>query len=97
MSKPQVTNEVQLGISHLKDGNLDAAQSIFSRLADEEPDLAVARFGLGQVYFRRGENEKAFEMFQEALALEPNSAAAKVSSARGARAAGGSRRRARGI
>ncbi len=77
-SKQRARKDVQQGMSYLKAGDLEAARAIFSRLAEEQPELAMARFGLGQVCLREGDNEKALELLQDALALQPNFAAAKL-------------------
>src|SRR5687768_16894709 len=53
-SKHRARKDVQQGMSFLKAGDLEAARAIFSRLAEEQPELAMARFGLGQICLREG-------------------------------------------
>lgn len=59
-----------------KMGRLDEAEAGYERLL-EMADMARARFMLGVIYEKRGENRKAIETFEQVLEKDPGNSRAK--------------------
>ncbi|MCA9053665.1 MAG: tetratricopeptide repeat protein [Planctomycetaceae bacterium] len=57
-------------------GNLDAAETHYSRALDEHPDSVDALVGMGRVHESAGRYDAAEQAFHRALKQDPNSAAA---------------------
>ncbi len=65
---------VRMGNSYLNDGRVDLARAKLLRAVELDPSLPEAHTGLGLLYWRTGENQKADQHFREALDLDPSSA-----------------------
>jgi tetratricopeptide (TPR) repeat protein len=50
----------------------------FRKALSKEPELADARFHLGECYRRLGDEEKAIEQYEAALEIDPNYLAART-------------------
>jgi len=64
-----------LGNQALERNDLDAAEQRFEQARTADSDSPEAYNNLGAVYFRRGEYSRAVAAFEQALLLEPGSAA----------------------
>ena len=53
----------------------------YEKIIEEEPQLSEVRMGLGALYAKLGQKEKALEVYQQALVLEPNSNMIKMNMA----------------
>src|SRR5258708_38307102 len=53
-------------------GNLDAAETLFSKAIDRKSESFAAHYGLARVLTRRGKGLEAEAEFRKALADEPN-------------------------
>jgi Flp pilus assembly protein TadD len=60
----------------LDQGKLDVAEREYRAAAEQDPQSAAARFGLGNVLVRAGKIPEAEAAFLAALKLDPNQAAA---------------------
>jgi tetratricopeptide (TPR) repeat protein len=68
----------QLGCSHLREDQLDAAEAAFREAMRLEPRLGKAYSNLGFVLDRRGESGPAIQQFKRAIQLDPENAAAHL-------------------
>ena len=55
---------------------LDAAERLFRQVADADPRNAIAVAGLARIAIRRGEPDRARAFAEQALAIDPEEAAA---------------------
>lgn len=62
---------VQLGVSYLRQGDLQAAQAKLEKAVDLDPENATAQRALGLVYERLGDSAGAARHYQRAVALAP--------------------------
>jgi superkiller protein 3 len=65
-----------LGVSALRDGNVDRAIAVLDRALELKPDMVEASFALGEGYFNKGEKDKATEAFARAIDFQPTNAKA---------------------
>lgn len=66
----------QLGASHERNGDYEAAERVFRKCLEMKPDFADALNYLGYMWAERGTNlEEARVMIEKAVALEPKNAA----------------------
>ncbi len=70
---PSLLRQAQIRLA-LND--LEAAEAGFAPLADEPRVTEAARYGLGQIALRRGETERAVELFQAVLRDQPEATGA---------------------
>jgi type IV pilus assembly protein PilF len=75
MSKPQPDRaseiNLEIGIDHLRKGNLREAKEKIDRALSQNPRNAKAQMAAGLLYDRLGEMKKADAHFDRALALDP--------------------------
>jgi type IV pilus assembly protein PilF len=75
MSKPQPERasdiNLEIGIDHLRKGNLAPAKEKIDRALEQNPRNAKAHAAAGLLYDRLGEPKKADSHFERALSLEP--------------------------
>ena len=75
VSKPQPDRaseiNLEIGIDHLRKGNLPQAKEKIDRAMDQNPRNAKAQMAAGLLYDRLGETKKADSHFDRALSLEP--------------------------
>jgi tetratricopeptide (TPR) repeat protein len=64
---------IQFQLKEYKD-----AISQFKRALSKEPNLADARFFIGECYLKLGDEEKAIEEFRATLELDPNYLSARA-------------------
>jgi tetratricopeptide (TPR) repeat protein len=50
----------------------DEAEELYTKALHHDPSLAIAYTNLGNVLFRRGEEERALGLYQRALAIDPD-------------------------
>ena len=67
---------VEIGNVYLHKGQLKGALSRFEEAVKDDPDYAPAYLGLGKVYERMKENQKALEAYQHYLDKLPSAKAA---------------------
>jgi tetratricopeptide (TPR) repeat protein len=68
---PKVARLLHSGQQALQDGDLAQAEELFQRMRELEPRAKEAYNNLGAIFARRGEDERATEMFRAALDLDP--------------------------
>ena len=56
----------------LKQNDLDGAATLFQQALDMQPEFAPTHYHWGRYWMAKGQNEKAFQSFQEATRLDPN-------------------------
>jgi type IV pilus assembly protein PilF len=75
LSKPQPERaaeiNLELGIEHLRKGNLQAAKDKIDRALDQNPRYGRAHLIAGMLYDRLGDENKAESHFERAVSLEP--------------------------
>jgi type IV pilus assembly protein PilF len=75
VSKPQPDRaaeiNLEIGIEHLRKGNLAQAKEKIDRALDQNPRNAKAQMAAGLLYDQLGETKKADSHFDRALSLEP--------------------------
>ena len=75
MSKPQPERaaeiNLEIGIEHLRNGNLQAAKDKIDRAIEQNPRFGRAHLIAGMLYNRLGDENKADSHYQRAVALEP--------------------------
>ena len=64
------------GDAALARDDLEVADRLFGQVADADPRNAIAVVGLARIAVRRGELERARELAERALAIDPDEAAA---------------------
>jgi len=71
--KPQRAAEInlELGVEHLRKGNLQQAKEKIDRALDQNPRYARAHLVAGMLYTRLGDENKAESHYERAIALEP--------------------------
>ena len=62
---------LQLGISHHRQGELDAAEAIYARVLRRQPRRADAHNFMGMLQFQRGEHARALDLLKRASQLAP--------------------------
>ena len=67
---------LQLALVQVESGDLDQAETPLRRALEADPELAPARFRLGEVLRKQGRPEEAAEQYRHALRLNPGHAAA---------------------
>lgn len=67
---------LQLALAQVESGNLDQAETPLRRALEADPELAPARFRLGEVLRKQGHADEAAEQYRRALRLNPGHAAA---------------------
>jgi tetratricopeptide (TPR) repeat protein len=72
----------------LEAGRAEESQALYQKIADEHPDAAEARYGLGRLAAARGESSAAIEHLRKACELFPGFGAAHYALARAYREAG---------
>jgi type IV pilus assembly protein PilF len=75
MTKPQPERaaeiNLELGIEHLRKGNLQQAKDKIDRAIEQNPRLGHAQLVAGMLYNRLGDENKAEWHFERAVSLEP--------------------------
>ncbi len=71
----------QLGVIHLRTGDLERARTEFERAVDENPGYPDRHYYLGVLHQKQGDFAGAVSSFQQALALNPNYREARVAMA----------------
>ena len=75
MSKPKPERaaeiNLELGIEHLRKGNLQQAKDKIDRSLEQNPRYGRAHLVAGMLYNRLGDERKAEMHFERAVALEP--------------------------
>jgi tetratricopeptide (TPR) repeat protein len=69
---------ITAGVTLLRNGELDAAQSKFEQATEVSPTLATGFYFLAAVHDRKGEAGQALELYRQALELAPDYAQAHV-------------------
>ena len=78
MSSLSVTNSgaiadaVHQGLVHHKAGRLEAAEAIYRRVLEAQPDNPDALHYTGVIAYARGEHDRAAELIEQAIALNPS-------------------------
>ena len=67
---------LQLALAQVESGDLDQAAIHLRRALEADPELAPARFRLGEVLRKQGRPDEAAEQYRHALRLNPGHAAA---------------------
>ena len=62
----------QLGLSWLKNGDVEKAQKSFLQATKLNPGDAATWHNLGKCHQETGQNERAVEAYETALAIEPD-------------------------
>ena len=63
---------------YLRLGRYEEAIKQFRKALSKEPELADARFHLGECYRHLGDEKKAIEEYEAALEIDPNYVAART-------------------
>jgi tetratricopeptide (TPR) repeat protein len=69
---PEVSSRLAPGVSALKSGDLDTAQSIFASALRQGIKHPLVFHNLGVIEQQRGNHQRAIARFREALALQPD-------------------------
>ena len=67
---------LDLGVQHHNAGDLPKAEGIYNQILEADPDQPVALHLLGVIAHQTGNNEKAVELIEKALTLQPDYAEA---------------------
>ncbi|MEW5789004.1 MAG: tetratricopeptide repeat protein [Pseudomonadota bacterium] len=67
---PGSANRFSLAQGYLAQGNLTEAEFQFSRVRDMAPDEPSGHYGLGQLYAKQGDKERAIEEFRAAIDVQ---------------------------
>lgn len=59
--------------AYFESGNYGAMEVFYSRIIEKDPDNYTALLKLGEIYFKKGENDKALEMTERSLKINSNS------------------------
>jgi lipopolysaccharide biosynthesis regulator YciM len=59
--------------AYFESGNYGAMEVFYSRIIEKDPDNYIALLELGEIYFKKGENDKALEMTERSLKINPKS------------------------
>jgi tetratricopeptide (TPR) repeat protein len=70
--KNLLTSYIQYALVLEKEGSIDEAISYLEAKANDFPLSADLKFQIGRFYFNKGENNKAIDIFKEAIILMPN-------------------------
>ena len=65
-----------LGLSYLRDGQVEQAIELLNKALELNPDLLEAYYGLGESYVTKGMLEEAMKAFTRALEIQPDNAKA---------------------
>lgn len=66
-------SDVQVATEYYRVGRLAAAESLYRRVLEEEPENTEAMQGLATVCHQRGRPDEALALFRRAIALDPDS------------------------
>ncbi len=70
---PSPSNGVQLAKVMVKTGDSDKAEKLFAGLLENNPQLLPALYGLALLKERKGDKETAQQLYEEILAIQPES------------------------
>lgn len=70
--KDAATYNLQLGVSYLRQGELQTAQTKLEKAIEQDPSLAAAHAALGLVFERLGDNAGAEKHYRRAVSLKPD-------------------------
>lgn len=68
---PTVRSLLDLALGYSAVSRLEEAEAAYARLLKLSPDHAIALHNLGNIAYKRGETEKAIELYKKAIAAEP--------------------------
>ncbi|MGD1994950.1 MAG: tetratricopeptide repeat protein, partial [Anaerolineae bacterium] len=68
---PEAARALQAGLEAFRREDLDQAERLLLEVVDLEPEAKGAYNNLGALYARRGEHDRAKEMFRAALEIDP--------------------------
>ena len=71
-------SKIKVAESLLAQGRLDDAFNILQEMLTSDPKNPAVHNGLGTVYLKRGQRERAKEEFEQTLSIDPNNAYAKM-------------------
>src|SRR6056297_1776013 len=78
---PEQRDQIQAGLTTLKNGDVEGAREIYINLLEADPELAAGHVGLGRVFAAEGDYVRALEHFEEAVAIQPDFTRAYMMSA----------------
>ncbi|HMO17869.1 MAG TPA: tetratricopeptide repeat protein [Oligoflexia bacterium] len=73
LDENELTNMLESASSAMKSTNLDKAKEILSNILESDPENMDAIYGMGELYSRYGDMEKATEYFHDYLNVSDNS------------------------
>ncbi|MCP4724116.1 MAG: tetratricopeptide repeat protein [bacterium] len=59
--------------AYFQTGNYGAMEVFYTKLIEQDPDNCKALLKLGEIYFKKGEKDKAFDMTERSLKINPHS------------------------
>ncbi len=59
--------------AYFQTGNYGAMEVFYTKLIEKDPDNYKALLKLGEIYFKKGEKDKAFDMTERSLKINPHS------------------------
>jgi len=78
-SKPHRMNNLEYGIQHLSEGNIDKAERFLAQAINEDKLNANAWFHRGKVHRMKGDMIAALNDFHKTVDIDPNHCEAKAS------------------
>ena len=68
---PEDMRRVELGYRHLQLKDYEKALKYYHKALDKNPNNAYAIYNIGYIYEIQGEKEKAMEMYEKLIAMDP--------------------------